>query len=217
MLGGLEWRIPVTASDVIAVCAVVVAVGAFVVTLWQGYEIRKHNRLSARPHLEIPMEFRTSEEFVGAFVVNYGIGPARVIRLQVTVDGERIPGDWSEQWPIAMKQLGLSDGLRRQIFWSALPEGSVIAVGEAIELAAIPSDELTADLLAAFRDALARVGFSLDYESFYGEPFTTMSVDHPMHLLDPMIEGFADDERDDDDSGERGPIVIRQVRVSKPH
>ena len=81
-----DLEVQVDASTVIAVCSVVVAGASLAVSAYVARATRKHNRLSVQPVLG----FRTAypgDDISGLLLVNSGLGPARIIKSQLTYDG----------------------------------------------------------------------------------------------------------------------------------
>ncbi len=76
-------------SNVIAICAL----GA---TFWQAYLSRRHNRLSVKPHIEISTGFNFNQQEYFINILNNGIGPALITRIQLFVDGNEVNAQKSE-------------------------------------------------------------------------------------------------------------------------
>jgi hypothetical protein len=51
---------PLTSDHILSISAIVIALASICVTLWKGSEIRKHNRLSVLPKIQIA--YSTSAE-----------------------------------------------------------------------------------------------------------------------------------------------------------
>lgn len=77
--------ITLTQSDWIALSAMIVAVFALFVTIWDSYQSRKHNRLSVKPFLGIGVDIHEKVEFT---LSNQGIGPAVIKEFSVYFDGK---------------------------------------------------------------------------------------------------------------------------------
>ncbi|PPC84922.1 MAG: hypothetical protein CTY37_09235 [Methylotenera sp.] len=77
------------ASNVIALCAL----GA---TFWQGYLSRRHNRLSVKPHIEIAIGFNFIQQEYYINMLNNGLGPALITKIQLLVDGVEVDTQTSE-------------------------------------------------------------------------------------------------------------------------
>ena len=137
-----------TTLDPIQFAALVVAVCALVVTVWQGVVTRKHNRLSVTPVLTL---YR--REIDGIITVkNNGIGPALIISQEVYFRGEP---------------------LEEESFQKAIPH--FIDSGHLLPGAAIaPGDEVMLFKSAAYVDGshmevLQELRFRITYKSIYNE------------------------------------------------
>ena len=137
-----------TTLDPIQFAALVVAVCALVVTVWQGVVTRKHNRLSVTPVLTL---YR--REIDGVITVkNNGIGPALIISQEVYFRGEP---------------------LEEESFQKAIPH--FIDSGHLLPGAAIaPGDEVMLFKSAAYLDGshmevLQELRFRITYKSIYNE------------------------------------------------
>ena len=76
-----------------AVGTVVMAVCALITSLWQGYTLQQHNKLSLRPYLEFEANFQRMPDKRISFellVNNNGIGPAEVTQMNIWLGGEQI-------------------------------------------------------------------------------------------------------------------------------
>ena len=137
-----------TTLDPIQFAALVVAVCALVVTVWQGVVTRKHNRLSVTPVLTL---YR--REIDGVITVeNNGIGPALIISQEVYFRGEP---------------------LEEESFQKAIPH--FIDSGHLLPGAAIaPGDEVMLFKSAAYVDGshmevLQELRFRITYKSIYNQ------------------------------------------------
>jgi len=76
---------------VTAIATVIIAVTALVVSIWQGIETRKHNRLSVRPHLVFFTDFSSQDSELGIFIKNNGVGLAYIKNVEISVNGKVMP------------------------------------------------------------------------------------------------------------------------------
>ncbi|CAG1021695.1 hypothetical protein DOJK_01178 [Patescibacteria group bacterium] len=87
------------ASSVIAICALILSV-------WQGYLTRLHNRISVKPHLTTwSYDYIPGKGLCSIDLINNGIGPAVIKKFIIKVDGEVIKGEKSEPIKKALKIL----------------------------------------------------------------------------------------------------------------
>ena len=82
------WR-----SNGIAVAAAVGALAAVGVATWEGYENRRHNRLSVRPQLDLKLEVSSGK--AGWVLSNVGVGPAIPRAFEIFSSSERLTS-WAE-------------------------------------------------------------------------------------------------------------------------
>jgi hypothetical protein len=153
-----------------AVAAAFSATAAFIsggVALWQGIVIREHNRLSVRPEIAIRIVGPNAVGHrVGIFVLNSGLGPARVTRIvfKNRATGKELEGDDA--------LLNFILPLMETYGFAASAQVDTISPGRLI-----PANS-TVDLLwtsdpnpdrQRLREMLSHIDVGIDYESLYGE------------------------------------------------
>jgi len=79
----------VNANTVIAVCAVVIAGAALLVSVSEARATRKHNQYSVRPILKLTTTFPVGKK-AGLILSNSGLGPADVTASSLSLDGEEL-------------------------------------------------------------------------------------------------------------------------------
>ncbi|MCX5166146.1 hypothetical protein OHA43_44580, partial [Streptomyces sp. NBC_00305] len=80
------------ANTVTAICATAIASASFAVSVQQGRAVRKHNRHSVLPVLQICNQRRV-RDMTGMSLHNHGLGPAFVTHSKVWLDGVHV-GQW---------------------------------------------------------------------------------------------------------------------------
>jgi hypothetical protein len=70
----------------ISITAWIISLLALCVSLWQGYETRRHHRLSVRPLLSQYVSLHPGADKLGFSVSNEGLGPAIMKKCKVAVD-----------------------------------------------------------------------------------------------------------------------------------
>lgn len=135
----------------------VVSVCALAATLWQGYAIQKHNRLMVQPILDSELNTELDGNWV-LLVQNSGLGPARVTRADILVDGKPQPSTAA-----AARALGLDT--------SCMGSGSLVHFyrvnqRQMVLSSAGPACALKPEQLEAL---LKRLSITLHYESLYGD------------------------------------------------
>lgn len=74
-----------------AVGTMTMAICALITSLWQGFTLQQHNKLSVRPYLEFETNFRRHESDqidFGIWLNNNGLGPADVTKVVFYIDGK---------------------------------------------------------------------------------------------------------------------------------
>lgn len=74
-----------------AIGTMAMAICALGTSLWQGYTLQQHNKLSVRPYLEFETNFQRYEQGKISFEIllnNNGLGPADVTEAAFYVDGK---------------------------------------------------------------------------------------------------------------------------------
>ena len=91
--------------DIVDIVALFIALVALVVAIWQGVVMRRHNRLSVKPHLYFSIH-SVSGEPAGLRVTNGGLGPAIIKSFSLGVDNKWIDDTEKGGWVEASKLLG---------------------------------------------------------------------------------------------------------------
>jgi len=154
-------------AEIIALAAMFIALGALVVSFWQGFLTRKHNRLSVRPHLTFERDLGDREDSFGIHVVNNGLGPAIYSAFTLTVDGgDSVRIENTIGWAEALSRAGLSGP-----FFFRFPEvGEALAGGGTIAL--LTCEEPASQGIIMLKEAIDRLTLTINYRSIYGETFT---------------------------------------------
>lgn len=149
-----------SAETVVAICAVVIAVASLVVSVWQAFVTRQHNRHSVRPVLQLHRGIHEGARS-GIRLINAGLGPAVIVRTSVSLDGEVI-GRWDK--PCADR---VRAGLPAHLNAVTFGREEVLAIGYNEYLLSLPHYDARAH--AAIKDVLtSRLAITIDYESLYG-------------------------------------------------
>jgi hypothetical protein len=151
----------------------VIALAALGVAVWEGWENRKHNRLSVKPYSCFYVGLPPSlHEPPGLTLKNNGAGPAIITHFEILVDGVPIEGTGFSKWKRALELVGLSPDW----VYCRYPEaGTSLAAGESLALLICEPGSASTDKQATLGRALQRLQTSITYESIYGERFSDMS------------------------------------------
>ena len=106
------WHEPVAAFS-----AIVVALAALGVSLWQGYLQYRNNKTSVRPILVGFSDFVDATEQPGLLIENRGIGPAIIKSAEIYVRNSPIGTMTHQTWDEAMRVGGIFNDVRA-FHWS---------------------------------------------------------------------------------------------------
>ncbi|MGU9962779.1 MAG: GNAT family N-acetyltransferase [Candidatus Halichondribacter symbioticus] len=155
------WVVALGADNITAIATVFIAVCALGVTLWQGWETRKNNRLSLRPLLR----FESTESVhdgVGQykfFLVNRGVGPAIIESfILFSDDGKESYSDFESQNKFLNKKMEQFYNTEK----SYLGHGSIMDKGEKQILWEFEYNPYKQNL-----EDFAKLKISIEYKSIY--------------------------------------------------
>lgn len=170
-----ERRWTLSAESVTAASAVVAALIALAVGVWENVQQRRHARMSVFPSIEYVAELRTEETDSSARgairIVNEGVGPAIIDDVRVRVrrlDGsEQVYRTWAEAEEV-LGTLGVEITRRAEF-----GEGSVMGAGRERDLVVFEFEAAERPQQAAERFArvLDRLGVEIVYRSIYGDEY----------------------------------------------
>lgn len=186
---------------VIAALALVISARAYFLGVKEAEKKREHERDMARPALDF--EFWTTSP-VRLFIVNNGIGPARLVNTKMWLDGEPVGPMTTENWGKVIEVLRLPGIAGHEWFSLAAYEPDddrvyrgVVGVGREAPVANV----LVAgchpyDLL--MKAALSRMKFEIEYVSFVDPTpiratWQAWSGPVPRGLYDPIWQRAADE------------------------
>lgn len=148
--------------------AIVVAVAAIGVSVWQGRDNRKHNMLSVKPKLQIV--FRADPKSGAEIVVtNDGLGPATITDFKVLLDGELL-----DESPLqAIFQLVEKMGMDTIPFNLDPIHSMTIRAGNQLHILKIEKQDGVdlSSIISTLVDYVNRTDLEITYESMYGERF----------------------------------------------
>ncbi|MFB4308829.1 hypothetical protein [Actinomadura sp. GTD37] len=152
---------------IIAVCAVIIALGSFFVAFKQARAIRDHNRRSVQPILRIRHRDGIENSEAGIILVNHGLGPAFIANSVVTYKGTSI-GPWTQQAYAHLLDRNEKFGIERPKYVTLIPEHTVIASNQEIYL--LRMDGFDRQQHSWFWDLITvDLKFEIHYESIYGQ------------------------------------------------
>lgn len=159
----LDWQV------VTGISTTVIALCALALSIWQGIQTRRHNRLSFMPHLTTWSNRDAEKGFYRIELINNGIGPALIEEFLVKVDGKVISGQGTE--PIEKGLKIIFPNLDYTSLHGYVAKNYSMAAKEKVTIVAIqflkqpfPSPEFV-------EHAYNRVSLEIAYKSFYEEQF----------------------------------------------
>lgn len=159
-------------DTIVAITGTFIALLALGITIWEGRESRKHNRLSVRPSLRFDIFFSTKESS-RIVLCNVGLGPMIVKKIQIITRDHVIDAnkqDWVKEVIRHLAQTGLKNGHLGAFSLNptTFELDDIIQAGEQLNLLEMIDDK-SEDRY--FSKALTRLGLRVEYQSFYGERF----------------------------------------------
>jgi hypothetical protein len=151
--------------------AIIVALCAFGVAVYQAYATRRHNRLSVRPHLVVFTE-RHNDNGKGKFAVtlrNSGLGPAIIRSYGALLHDEPL----STRDGMVIKNT-VSKVIGRDaphVGFHRLVKGDSVAKDQEMTLLSIAFACPTPPEYQAVMKSLDRLSAAIEYQSIYGEKF----------------------------------------------
>ncbi len=150
----------------VAIASAVVAIFALVVTIWQGRQNYKHNKMSVLPKLSItrPFDGTGKENTVSVDFINSGIGPAIIKDFILTYDGKEVSKNNYKTYKDFLTEKAFNVKILYIYFFSS---GATISVNEYCEVFAF-QHKRGQDV--SFIDKL---GLRIHYQSIYEDKIFT--------------------------------------------
>ena len=154
-----------SSERILSVSAIVIAVVSIVISVWEGIETRKHNRLSVMPKLEIT--YKRSGDHFGYIVTNNGLGPAIIISKKILVDGQEINYSGFSGIEDFLEKLDLQDKFVKQ---GVIDPGYTIRSGDHVQIVlfTLTGVQNAEELLMNVHN---RVSIEIQYKSMYGDTY----------------------------------------------
>ncbi|MCG9711838.1 hypothetical protein L1D29_03265 [Shewanella insulae] len=165
-------------SDYIASAAVVIAFCALAVSIWQGYVMRLHQKLSVKPHIDIDYKFFPGKP-IEIRMLNNGVGPAIIKSFKVLYDGKSISENQTDAYLKVLKELKTDTELEFKYEYNFPLKNEALSSGENEYLLQVELvGEYDESATSRAKSSLSRIGFKTEYECMYGNKFV-----HNMPLL----------------------------------
>lgn len=152
-----------TLQVITSISAIVIAIAALFLTIWQSWMMRKHNYNSVKPLLSFERYLSPMHGGFGIYLNNNGLGPAIVINQKLLVDGKEIEKLEDNPWYYAAKSLDIDYTFVQLGFYD---RNTVIAAGERKALVTI-DENASKEQKEHFKKAIPRIGIEIRYKSIY--------------------------------------------------
>jgi hypothetical protein len=162
MFGNLQ------SSDIIALSAAVIALCSLIISIWQGYLMRMHNRISLRPKIDI--NYRTHNgDLLGITLQNNGFGTAIVSKTEIRFNDQVFLFHSIDEWYSFMEHV-LPHRVQCRYTGFTPDKDYSIAAGDSVELFVIEPDEAAGDYIEQ-KFIIDKLKFNITYRSLYNEKF----------------------------------------------
>jgi len=161
-------RLIISSDKILSLSAILIALASIFVTIWESSEIRRHNRLSVRPKLEIFFNYDPGCRSMEWILCNNGIGPGIIKDSRIIIDKKAYPINNGAIFDNVGDILGL-EGLSIMKI-SSMNSGLALIKEETMK--PIFRFELKSKVKEEdFWKLHDRIEFKIDYESMYLEQF----------------------------------------------
>lgn len=160
----MSQKLRITSDTILSISAIFIAFISIFISIGDGVETRKHNRLSVRPKLD--MSYNLNQDNFGYVLTNNGLGPAIITDKKIFIDGHEINYAGFTGFDEFLDKLGLKGRLLSR---GSLGAGTTIKSGssEAIIVLKLFATDSTETLKKVYQ----RVSIELSYASMYEESF----------------------------------------------
>ena len=156
-------------DKVLSISAIMIALAAVGVSIWQSVEIRKHNRFSLAPYIVVAPGLTGLDGKNGVFVENNGTGSAFIINAEIVANG-KVFDLTKNSWPQIYKHLNIKPLCHSE---SWFPKGSVLKAGMEHQLIGPTKSAEKPTCRIEFVKLLSanKLQLNLEYQSIYEEEF----------------------------------------------
>ncbi|MCU7844701.1 MAG: hypothetical protein KZQ93_12755 [Candidatus Thiodiazotropha sp. (ex Monitilora ramsayi)] len=159
------------------ISSVVIALCAFLFTLWSGWRVHTHNKLSVKPHLTTWITTDANKHYYSIDLLNNGLGPALIDRFEVIVDGQLLFGNATEPVENAIKTLFPENHYEYRSSVGLVGSGYSMPVNEKRLIASVHFSNVNPPLNEHVINQIKRCSIKITYKSFYGKKYTYSSND----------------------------------------
>jgi hypothetical protein len=153
-----------------------VALAAILLAVWEGFENRRHNRLSVVPNVDASRNFDMRGQKFDMGLLSSGLGPAVVQDLRIFVDGRMVYDKHSEHDFAWTEIFPLYRGKNMDIWDDYHVEGEFLIPGQRYDLFRVEPRGPDVAHIENFRELADRISVVLCYCSIYGDQCATETV-----------------------------------------
>jgi hypothetical protein len=153
-----------SSEKIISISAIIIALASIFIAVWEGIEIRNHNRLSVRPKIEIFFSPNSDQTEMSWVLINNGIGPGIITSSKIFIDDNEFHINNGSIFNELIEKLEIENASISKI--SSLNPGLSIKSGINKTIVGIQLETPK-----NFWEIHNRIKFEIDYESMYGESF----------------------------------------------
>ena len=162
------------ATNVISLCAAIVALSALGVSIYQSYLMRKHNRLSLRPFLNLDHSYNDLHP-ISIKVFNNGCGPAIVKNVDFKINGNSVNTRSQDEFIAAFADIDID--LNRISFSASFPKKQAfVKAGDQFTIISFDSSHTDKELHAFLMSKLSLIEVNVEYECMYNIKYQTSVV-----------------------------------------
>ena len=155
-------------DKIVAYSAMLTAVVALLVAIFELHENRKFQRLSVQPYLELS---NSNQDGYQKFLINTGLGPARIESVVVKVDEQRV-FDWAQ----VVKNLTGESNV--SILYSGVWTGRQLKAEEIVNLVRVEQKDVAVKLFTNDQ----RLNISVCYCSIYQDCWIKVNSAKPLSV-----------------------------------
>ncbi|MEM9718746.1 MAG: hypothetical protein AAGA10_05845 [Bacteroidota bacterium] len=153
-------------EKLLSISAILISLATLFTVIYQANLMRKRQYASVLPYLEL-WQSRINGETFGLSLVNNGLGPAFVKRVQVIYQDKAYPGDLHD---FLYSDIVLKEDSIKKLFYSNLLPGRLIPPGGTVELLKVEGSARDFQILKKWissRNVQLEVIYSSVYEEFW--------------------------------------------------
>ncbi|MDF2182208.1 hypothetical protein [Neptuniibacter sp. CAU 1671] len=151
-----------------AIGSTIIAMTALAVAIYEGRSNRKHNRLSMKPAIVLETSSESSPPTINVSIVNAGLGPAEITKVQFFKHGKELSGDLEYELKLAISNI-LEKIMVETTTVSVMNPGYILRSSAENCVAKIKLSPTEPTCIENLTELLGVIDMRVEYQSFYGE------------------------------------------------